>query len=66
VENRGHLVTYDALCEAVWGVDYFGYKNSLLAHMRHLREKLEDDPSKPQHLVTVRGIGYKLTREGAE
>ena len=64
VENRGHLVTYDALCEAVWGVDYFGYKNSLLAHMRHLREKLEDDPSKPQHLVTVRGIGYKLTREG--
>ena len=44
--------------------DYFGYKNSLLAHMRHLREKLEDDPSKPRHLVTVRGIGYKLTREG--
>lgn len=59
-ENKGHIVTYDALCEAVWGADYYGYENSLGVHIRHLREKLEPQPSRPQALVTVRGIGYKL------
>ena len=62
-ENRGHIVTYDALCEAVWGDGYFGCENSLNVHIRHLREKLETEPGKPQNLVTVRGIGYKLTAE---
>ena len=47
-ENRGHIVTYDAVCEAVWGADYYGYENSLNVHIRHLREKLEPNPSKPQ------------------
>ena len=42
-ENRGHIVTYDALCAAVWGADYYGYENSLGVHIRHLREKLEAD-----------------------
>lgn len=59
-ENRGHIVTYDAVCEAVWGADYYGYENSLNVHIRHLREKLEPNPSKPQYLLTVRGIGYKV------
>ena len=59
-ENKGHIVTYDALCEVVWGADYYGYENSLGVHIRHLREKLEPQPSRPQVLVTVRGIGYKL------
>ncbi len=59
-ENKGHIVTYDALCEAVWGADYYGYENSLGVHIRHLREKLEPQPSRPQVLLTVRGIGYKL------
>ena len=40
-ENRGHIVTYDAICDAVWGADYYGYENSLGVHIRHLREKLE-------------------------
>lgn len=62
-ENRGHIVTYDALSEAVWGSNAYGYENSLNVHIRHLREKLEDNPSKPQWLVTVRGIGYRLNRE---
>lgn len=59
-ENRGHLVTYDALCSAVWGADYYGYENSLGVHIRHLRQKLEEHPSTPCFLLTVRGIGYKL------
>ena len=62
-ENRGHIVTYDALCTAVWGADYYGYENSLNVHIRHLREKLEEQPSHPQWLCTVRGIGYKLAKE---
>lgn len=62
-DERGHIVTYDALCEAVWGADYYGYENSLNVHIRHLREKIEADPGRPQWLVTVRGIGYKLAGE---
>lgn len=62
-ENRGHIVTYDALCETVWGSGYYGYENSLNVHIRHLREKLEDDPSHPRYLVTARGLGYKLVGE---
>lgn len=64
-ENRGHIVTYDALCEAVWGADYYGYENSLGVHIRHLREKLEPEPGRPCFLQTVRGIGYKLAKEDA-
>ena len=62
-ENRGHIVTYDALCAAVWGADYYGYENALNVHIRHLREKLEENASRPRWLLTVRGIGYKLAGE---
>lgn len=62
-DNRGHIVTYDALCEAVWGQSYYGYENSLNVHIRHLREKIEESPSKPQYILTVRGLGYKLAGE---
>ena len=65
-ENRGHVVTYDALCASVWGEDYYGYENSLSVHIRHLREKLEPEPSHPKFLLTQRGIGYRLTKEAAE
>lgn len=59
-ENRGHIVTYDALCAAVWGADYYGYENSLGVHIRHLREKLEAEPGVPQFLRTVRGwLGWQ-------
>ena len=61
IENRGHIVTYDALCEAVWGNGYYGYENSLNVHIRHLREKIGENVGKPQYLITMRGIGYKLT-----
>lgn len=61
-DNRGHIVTFDALCQAVWGGDYYGYENSLNVHIRHLREKLEANPSKPRFLLTARGLGYRLAR----
>ncbi len=58
--NAGRIVTIDALCEAAWGENPFGYENSLMAHIRRIREKIEADPSHPVSLITVKGLGYKL------
>ena len=58
--NRGRIVTIDALCEAVWQEGNYGYENTLIVHIRRLREKIEADPSHPKYLLTVRGLGYKL------
>ena len=58
--NGGRIVTIDALCEAVWQEGNYGYENTLIVHIRRLREKIESDPSHPKHLLTVRGLGYKL------
>ena len=58
--NAGKIVTVDTLCEALWGDNPFGYENSLNAHVRRVREKIETDPSKPVSLITIKGLGYKL------
>lgn len=58
--NAGRIVTIDALCEAAWGDNPFGYENSLMAHIRRIREKIEANPSRPISLITVKGLGYKL------
>lgn len=62
--NAGRIVTIDALCEAAWGDNPFGYENSLMAHIRRIREKIEQNPSQPVSLVTIKGLGYKLIVEG--
>ena len=61
--NRGNIVTIDALCEALWEGPMVGYENTLMVHIRRLREKIEADPSHPKYLLTVRGLGYRLARE---
>jgi len=58
--NEGRIVSIDALCEALWCDNPFGYENSLNAHIRRIREKIETDPSKPVSLITIKGLGYKL------
>lgn len=58
--SEGRIVSIDALCEALWGDNPFGYENSLNAHIRRIREKIEADPSKPVSLITMKGLGYKL------
>lgn len=58
--SEGRIVSIDALCEALWGDNPFGYENSLNAHVRRIREKIEADPSRPVSLVTIKGLGYKL------
>lgn len=62
-QNRGKIVTFDALCQAAWGDSYYGYENTLMVHIRHLREKIEDNPSQPKWLLTARGLGYRLWKE---
>lgn len=59
-ENRGKIVTFDQLCQTVWGDAYYGYENTVMVHVRRLREKIEENPSRPEYLLTVRGLGYKL------
>lgn len=63
-ENAGRIVTTGALCEAACGEFWEGYENTLATHIRHLREKLEENPSKPAALITVKGIGYRLNIRG--
>ena len=60
--NIGRVVPYDKLLSFAWGPNYEGETELLKVHIRHLREKLELDPSDPQHIVTIRGVGYKLNR----
>ena len=59
-DNRGKILSINTLCDTLWPDGSYGYENSLMVHMRRLREKIEVNPSKPEYLVTVRGLGYKL------
>ena len=59
-ENAGRIVTIGALCQCACGEIWQGYETTLMTHIRHLREKIEKDPSEPVSLITVKGLGYKL------
>ena len=63
LKSRGRIVTFDDLCKAVWDAQYYTYENTVMVHMRRLREKVEEDPSSPRWIVTQRGIGYRLNTE---
>ena len=62
-QNAGTVLSTDVLLSRVWGADFEGESQVVYVHIRWLREKLEDDPSRPRRLVTVRGVGYKLMAE---
>ena len=59
-QNSGRVISRERLYEAVWGEDSFGCDNTVMVHIRHLREKLEDDPANPQYIRTVKGLGYRM------
>lgn len=59
-QQAGAVLTADELLTTVWGPEFVGEPQVLYVHMRRLREKVEADPSRPQRLMTVRGVGYKL------
>lgn len=60
LENRGRILTFDVLSESVWGENYYDYENTLMVHIRRLREKIEEKPSEPVFLITVKGLGYRM------
>ena len=57
--NAGRVLTRDALIDQVWGSDYVGDTKTLDVHVKRLRSKVEEDPSNPSRIVTIRGLGYK-------
>ena len=54
------MLTRGQLIDRIWGADYVGDTKTLDVHVKRLRSKIEEQPSRPQHLVTVRGLGYKF------
>ncbi len=64
--NQDRVVSHDALLSYAWGANFDGETEMLKVHIRHLREKLERDPSAPALIVTVRGVGYRLVASAAE
>jgi len=64
--NQDRVVSHDALLSYAWGTNFDGETEMLKVHIRHLREKLEHDPSAPELIVTVRGVGYRLVAAATE
>lgn len=60
VKNAGKVMTREHLLQAVWGFEYFGDVRTVDVTIRRLREKIEDDPSKPEYILTRRGLGYMM------
>ena len=60
MRNKNAVLSRDLILTKVWGYDYFVDKRTVDVHIRWLREKIEDDPSNPRRIVTVRGVGYRF------
>ncbi len=60
LENVNHVLTRGQIIDRVWGSNYYGDTKTLDVHIKRIRSKIEDDPARPVHLLTVRGLGYKF------
>jgi len=60
MENSGRLLTRDVLIDRIWGSDYFGDTKTLDVHIKRLRTHIEEDPSSPKLITTIRGVGYRF------
>jgi two-component system, OmpR family, response regulator RegX3 len=60
LENVNRVLTRGQIIDRVWGANYFGDTKTLDVHVKRIRSKIEDDPARPKHLLTVRGLGYKF------
>ncbi|MFE1630684.1 response regulator transcription factor [Brevibacillus reuszeri] len=63
LQNVNKVISKEKLYDTVWGEDFTGIDNTVMVHIRRLREKIEDQPSQPKYLITIKGLGYKLTVE---
>ena len=61
-QNESYVFSREQLLEKVWGYDFAGDTRTVDVHIRWLRQKIEDDPANPMHLLTVRGTGYKMEK----
>ncbi|TQR21726.1 response regulator transcription factor [Psychrobacillus vulpis] len=64
MHHPNQILSKETLFEHVWGDEFFGSDNTVMVHIRRLREKIEIDPSNPSYLLTVKGLGYKLHTKG--
>ena len=60
IQNAGRVLTHRQILREVWGPNYVEHEHYVRVHMGHLRQKLEDDPAQPAHLVTETAVGYRL------
>ncbi|CUB20697.1 MULTISPECIES: response regulator transcription factor [Bacillus] len=65
LQHPNRVISKETLYQTVWGEDFFGSDNTVMVHIRRLREKIEDTPSTPKFLVTVKGLGYKFVVKDA-
>jgi two-component system KDP operon response regulator KdpE len=63
VNNAGRVLTHRQILREVWGPNYVEHEHYVRVHMGHLRQKLEDDPAQPRHLVTETAVGYRLVSQ---
>jgi two-component system response regulator RegX3 len=63
MSRAGRVITRETLLDQVWGLDYVGDSKTLDVHVKRLRSKVEVDPSNPQHITTIRGVGYRFETE---
>ncbi|MFD9628133.1 response regulator transcription factor [Peribacillus muralis] len=66
MNHPNQILSKETLFEHVWGDEFFGSDNTVMVHIRRLREKIEADPSKPAFIITVKGLGYKLQTKGQQ
>ncbi len=63
VKNKGRVLTRELLLDKIWGYEYIGETRTVDVHIRHLRQKIEDDDKNPRYIETIRGVGYRFNLE---
>lgn len=61
IKNKGRVMTRDFLLDKIWGYEYIGETRTVDVHIRHLRQKIEEDDKNPKYIETIRGIGYRFS-----
>ncbi|WP_066874739.1 response regulator transcription factor [Clostridium mediterraneense] len=64
IKNKGNILTREMLLDKIWGYEYIGETRTVDVHIRHLRQKIEDDDKNPMFIQTIRGVGYKFICDG--
>ena len=59
-KHPNQIMSKEKLCSEVWGEEYIGFDNTIMVHIRRLREKVEENPSNPKYIVNIKGLGYKF------